>query len=94
MIISISFLFSFCKKKAPDIDGQMVVIKGCEGTYLRSNDLDHTICNEDMLDKYANGSIVKAAIVNSKDCVSDRAHCYRMHGHATADGQYLIKEVN
>lgn len=72
----------------------MVVIKECEGTYLRFNDLDYSVCNEDMLDKYANGSIINAIIVHSKDCFSDRAYCYRMHIHATADGPYLITEAN
>ncbi|MBP7809968.1 MAG: hypothetical protein KA163_11790 [Bacteroidia bacterium] len=72
----------------------MTVIRGCEGTYLRLNNLDYTICNEGILDKYENGKVVKAVLVNSKDCFSDRIHCMMVHGHATADGLYEITKVN
>jgi hypothetical protein len=43
----------------------MTVIKGCEGVYLRLNNLDYTICNEEKLDSFNNGDKVEAKFITA-----------------------------
>ncbi len=71
----------------------MTVIKGCEGIYLRFNNLDYSIGNDKKLDDYSNGTIVKASIVRDDKCYSDRPFCSMVHDHPTAEGSYRIKTV-
>ncbi len=71
----------------------MTVIKGCEGTYLRLNDKDHEICNETLLDKYEDGTVVEASIERNDNCVSDRIRCAMPHNHECEPGTFKIIKI-
>jgi hypothetical protein len=83
--------FVSCKKKTR---GSMMVIKSCEGTYVRFNDLDYTICNEYSLNTYENGSMVNATIVRDDKCENVNIHCAVVHPQPTADGLYNVIKVS
>lgn len=87
MFFFIITLFS-CGKRA---EAEMIVIKGCEGSYLRLNDLHYLICNEEKLDQFENGTIVHASFVKEENCKNDRVYCMMVHGHTVAEGVYTIK---
>lgn len=42
-----------CTKQA-----DMIVIKDCTGTYLRKNDKDFKVCNEELLNEYEDEQVV------------------------------------
>lgn len=91
LIITIIFIgVSSCKKRT---DGTMTVIKVCEGTYLRLNNKDYKICNENKLEKYGNGAIVKARFVRDDGCVSDRAFCMVLHDYETEMGNFRVTKI-
>lgn len=71
----------------------MTVIKDCTGTYLRFNNKDHPICNEDKLDKYESGTVVDASFVKDDKCVSDRKHCAMVHDHEIEVGFYRVIKI-
>ncbi len=79
-----------CKKRTR---GTMTVIKDCTGTYLRLNDKDHPICNEDKLDKFASGTVVDASFVKDDKCVSDRVHCAMVHDHEIEVGAFRVTKI-
>ena len=79
-----------CKKRTK---GTMTVIKDCTGSYLRFNNKDYPICNEDKLDAFADGATVKASFVKDDKCVSDRAHCAMVHGFETESGTFRITKI-
>jgi len=74
------------------IEAPMTVIKGCEGTYLRLNDLDYSITNEDALDKFENGTTVKAIIIKTTD-ITGRIHCMMVHNYPVADDRYKVSKI-
>lgn len=79
-----------CKKRTR---GNMTVIKDCTGTYLRLNDIDHAICNEDKLDKFSNGTVVSASFVKDDKYVSDKVHCAMVHDHETELGRFRVTSI-
>jgi len=71
----------------------MTVIKGCEGVYLRLNNLDYTICNEEKLDSFNNGDKVEAKFIKDDDCRSSRYYCQMVHNYETAIGSFRVLEI-
>lgn len=88
IVLSILFAAS-CKKK----NQKATVIKDCSGTYIRLNDVDHMVCNEDRLDSFDPGTEVEVKFVRDDKCVSDRVHCMMVHEHKTEPGNYKILSV-
>lgn len=71
----------------------MTVIKGCEGVYLRFNNLDYTVCNEEKLDSFNNGDKVEAKFTKEDNCKNGKVHCMSIHDHPTAEGNYCIVQI-
>lgn len=82
-------LIGSCKKRTK---GNMTVIKGCEGTYLRINNKDYSISNEDKLDPFENGTIVEASIIKTKD-ISNKPHCGLVHDYQTEVGVFKVIKI-
>ncbi len=51
-----------------DIEGEMIVIKDCTGSYLRFNDKDYRICNFEIVDDFEDGTEVKASFTEIESC--------------------------
>lgn len=91
LFLSITFLvISSCTKKT---NRTMTVIKACEGTYLRFNEKDYTICNEEKLDNFENGQTVTATIIKEDACKSDKMHCMVVHDFETVSGNFKITKI-
>jgi hypothetical protein len=86
----ITILTTTCKKRTR---GTMTVIKDCTGSYLRYNDKDYPVCNEDKLDSFEDGTTVSATFVKDDKCISDRAHCAMVHGHVTEVGRFRVTKI-
>lgn len=71
----------------------MIVIKDCTGTYLRLNDKDYPVCNEDKLDKFADGTSVDASFVSDDKCISERMHCSTVHEHEMVAGRFRVTSI-
>lgn len=90
ILLPLFFLVSSCKKRTR---GTMTVIRGCEGSYLRVDDLDYTIGNEKKLKDFPNGTIVDAVFVRNDKCYSEGFHCAMVHDHPMAEGSYKITAI-
>jgi hypothetical protein len=61
---------------------EMVVVRDCTGTYLRANDKDYLVCNEDKLEAYVDGAKVSVKYDRIKDCDgSNKVICMMAHEH-------------
>ncbi|MBA2613955.1 MAG: hypothetical protein H0U95_18475 [Bacteroidetes bacterium] len=83
-------LLSSCKKRKLQT---MEVIRGCEGTYLRSNGLDYCICNDDLLDGRESGTFIEVSYIKETHCKTDKVYCGKFHDHQMADGIYKIVRI-
>ena len=79
-IFTVFFLFSSCKKKTC---GEMTIIKDCTGSYLRVDDKDYQICNENIVTNYADGTKVNATFIKLEACLAlkDKSVCHMFHQH-------------
>ncbi|WP_346238231.1 hypothetical protein ABDK00_004060 [Niabella insulamsoli] len=80
--LSIVFLLG-CQKQPSteiaDIAGEMTVIRDCTGTYLRHNNLDYWICNQEKLENFETNTTLTASIKKSVNCKIDGMTCYLYH---------------
>ncbi len=73
MLLSLS-----CGKTNKDV----TVIKDCTGSYLRLNDKDYKICNDDIVANLNSGTEVVASFKKVDDCEDGfQAICEMYHAH-------------
>ncbi|MBL7932795.1 MAG: hypothetical protein JNL60_12875 [Bacteroidia bacterium] len=70
-----------------------IVVKDCTGTYLRYDNKDHLICNEDKLDGYESGTAVNVSILRDDNCRSEGVHCAALHHYQCAEGNFWIVKI-
>lgn len=90
ILIIVLLATTACKKRTR---GTMTVIKDCTGSYLRLDDKDYTIGNEDKLDKFEDGTVVDVVFIKDDKCVSSRVHCMTVHVHEMATGMYRVTKI-
>ncbi len=76
-VLSITFFLSACDKTKV----KMEVIKDCTGVYLRSNGVDHMVCNKDMLTDFESGTKIKVSFEKVGECygLQDEVVCMMYH---------------
>lgn len=81
-------LLASCQKSN---EGTMTVVRDCTGTYLQFCNKDYRICNTEMTNEYAHGSMVRAAFVREENCDESQLGyvCMMYHEH-----EYLVKVTN
>lgn len=77
--ITIAALFFSCKKVK---NKEMTVVKDCTGAYLRFNNKDYKVCNEESLQTYESGTAVTATFKKTSTCAQDHAVCLMAHESA------------
>lgn len=70
---------------------EMEVIKDCTGVYLRFNNKDYQVCNEEKLAAYSNGEHVTATFKKIKNCTLDRIVCMMHH---ESEGFVDVQKIN
>lgn len=73
--------FSGCKKQdnAKSFTDATVVID-CTGVYLRMNQKDYRVCNEEKVSSFDNGTKVVASFTTIKECPNEKIPiCYMLH---------------
>lgn len=61
-------------------EDDMIVIKDCTGTYLRKNDKDFKVCNEELLDKYEDEQVITVSYKRAdEECEKEGFVCELYH---------------
>jgi hypothetical protein len=79
-IIALLVLTTSCKK---NLEGAEVV-RDCTGTYLRIDDEDFKVCNDEILDDYTEGASVNVRYKKVQDCEDDGAVCMLYHRYSAS----------
>jgi len=89
LVCFIGFSFYSCSEsKSTSLNSQFneankveaIVIKDCTGAYLRMNNKDYLICNDDTIEKYNNEEIIYVTYKIISDCDwSERVVCEMYH---------------
>ncbi len=89
-LVLILFTIVSCEKDYEEY----IVIKGCEGQYLRKDNLDYSICNKEELENFENGNTVIAKIELLESCTDNGIYCAMVHPFETASGIYKITKID
>jgi len=88
-LLMVAFLSSCdCHKKEDCLSQHATVIKDCTSSYLRVDNKDYLICNEERVESYSNNSSVHATFQRKEGC-SYTGDCYLHHSY-----EYSIEILN
>lgn len=69
------------------------VVKDCSGTYLRKNNVDYKVCNENELILFEDGTRISAKVKDIYECKDTTSKCIWYHPYAkSVKIQKIIEE--
>ena len=90
ILIALSVFVLISCEKADNLS--MIVVKDCTGSYLRFDEKDYLVCNDEALSSYKNGDEVLASVEKIERCMGgDAVICYMYHPN---EGFINIKSVS
>ena len=75
-LLSLFFIITSCSKITSE---EVEIVKDCTGSYLKFNNKDYHICNEEIVNGFNNGDIVEASFRRIDECNNTGAICMMAH---------------